>query len=196
MARAKDGGLTAEQIREKADKAEGKKPPKSQKAIGRPPEYQASYAEEAARLCAAQASTDVDLADHFEVSIGTIYRWKTKYPEFSKALKVGKAESDDRVERSLYERAVGYTFDSEKIQVLRDGTVVRVPIREHVPPDTTAQIFWLKNRRPDLWRDVHKLEHGQPGEFDGLTADELRHKLTQEAAILGLSVNPKSDTAH
>ena len=52
------------------------------------------------------------------------------------------------VERSLYSRAVGYSFNSEKIFCNKDGEVTRVPIVEHVPPDVTAQIFWLKNRKP------------------------------------------------
>ena len=62
------------------------------------------------------------------------------------------------VERSLYSRAVGYSFNSEKI-CNKDGEVTRVPIVEHVPPDVTAQIFWLKNRKPTEWRDVQQMEH-------------------------------------
>ena len=63
------------------------------------------------------------------------------------------------VERSLYSRAVGYSFNSEKIFCNKDGEVTRVPIVEHVPPDVTAQIFWLKNRKPTEWRDVQQMEH-------------------------------------
>jgi hypothetical protein len=62
------------------------------------------------------------------------------------SLKVGKEEADARIERSLYRRAVGYSFKSEKIFCNKDGEVTRVPIVEHMPPDVTAQIFWLKNR--------------------------------------------------
>jgi hypothetical protein len=63
------------------------------------------------------------------------------------------------VERSLYSRAVGYSFNSEKIFCNKDGEVTRVPIIEHGPPDVTAQIFWLKNRKPTEWRDVQQMEH-------------------------------------
>jgi CheY-like chemotaxis protein len=56
-------------------------------------------------------------------------------------------------------RAVGYSFNSEKIFCNKDGEVTRVPIVEHVPPDVTAQIFWLKNRKPTEWRDVQQMEH-------------------------------------
>jgi hypothetical protein len=79
--------------------------------------------------------------------------------DFLGSLKAGKEEADDRVERSLYSRAVGYSFNSEKIFCNKDGEVTRVPIVEHVPPDVTAQIFWLKNRDPAHWRDAWQMEH-------------------------------------
>lgn len=128
-------------------------------AGGRPSSYKPEYAEQVAKLCALGA-TDVDLADFFGVSITTICNWKTSHEEFLVALKGGKEPADERVERSLYQRANGYTHDAVKIFPPKgDGAPVIVPYREHVPPDTTACIFWLKNRRPDLWRDKHEMEH-------------------------------------
>jgi hypothetical protein len=124
---------------------------------GRPTEYQEQYVEQAAKLCALGA-TDADLADFFKVSIRTIERWRSVHPEFCRAVKEGKEEADDRVERSLYHRAVGYTFDAVKI-FQHQGQVIEAPFREHVPPDTTAAIFWLKNRRKDEWRDKQEVEH-------------------------------------
>jgi hypothetical protein len=53
-----------------------------------------------------------------------------------------------RVERSLDQRAVGYERDAVKIFCSKDGKITKVPYREHVPPDVTACIFWLKNRDP------------------------------------------------
>jgi hypothetical protein len=64
------------------------------------------------------------------------------------------ADADDRVERSLYNRAIGYSYDAVKIFCSRDGEIIEAPYVEHVPPDVTACIFWLKNRRPQDWRDV------------------------------------------
>ena len=124
--------------------------------MARPSKYKPEFAEQARKLCLLGA-TNVDLADFFKVSINTIDNWSAAHEEFLGALKVGKEEADNRVERSLYQRAVGYTFESEKV-FCQQGAVVRAPTREHVPPDTTAQIFWLKNRRKDEWRD--KQEHG------------------------------------
>jgi hypothetical protein len=125
---------------------------------GRPTAYRHAFAKEAKKL-ARLGATDVEVADFFEVDVRTIYRWKHTIDEFCQALNAGKRKADKRVIHSLYQRAVGYTFDSEKIQIQRDGEIIRAPIREHVPPDTTAAIFWLKNRDPDNWRDKTISEH-------------------------------------
>jgi hypothetical protein len=84
---------------------------------------------------------------------------RAKHVNFCRALKVGKEQADDRVEGSLYQRAVGYTYESCKI-IMPAGAPkpVIVPYLEHVPPDVTAGIFWSKNRRPDRWRDTWHLE--------------------------------------
>jgi hypothetical protein len=119
--------------------------------MSRPSSYTEEMAAQAEALCRLGA-TDQDLAEFFGVSIRTISRWQTQYEAFCRALKEGKSEADARVERSLYQRAVGYSHDAVKI--LQDkGSPVIVPYTEHCPPDTTACIFWLKNRRPDLWRE-------------------------------------------
>jgi hypothetical protein len=79
--------------------------------------------------------------------------------EFLRTLKAGKEVADARVERSLYNRAVGYSYDSEKIFMPAGAKEpVRVPIVVHVPPDVTAQIFWLKNRDPARWRDAWNID--------------------------------------
>ena len=121
-----------------------------------PSSYKADYAEQAAKLCELGA-TDEDLADFFHVAIRTIGNWKTSHPDFLDALKSGKEMADARVERSLYQRAVGYTYDTEKIFQNR-GEVVRAETRTHMPPDVSAQIFWLKNRKPADWRDKQEIE--------------------------------------
>lgn len=128
--------------------------------MGRPSSYKPEFAKQAEKLCELGA-TDEDLADFFEVSIRTISNWKTSQPEFLQALKGGKEAADQRVERSLYQKAVGYTHDAVKI-FQHQGTVIEAPYREHIAPDTTAAIFWLKNRRPDLWRDRQQHEHSGP----------------------------------
>ena len=138
------------------------------KKRGRPSGFDPKCIAIAARACELGA-TDVDLAHLFAVEPSTIHRWAVRYPDFRSALKAGKSKADERVERSLYERAVGYSYESEKLFFDKaqpapkrgeaDKRVVRAKILEHVPPDTTAQIFWLKNRHPEAWRDVHKIEN-------------------------------------
>jgi hypothetical protein len=124
---------------------------------GRPAGYKPEFAEEAKTQCE-EGATDQELADFFKVGVRTLYRWKNNYPEFRQALKVSKDQADDRVERSLYERATGYERDEIDIRVV-NGEIVKTPIRKFYPPDTTAAIFWLKNRKPAQWRDKQDIEH-------------------------------------
>jgi hypothetical protein len=141
-------------------------------AVGRPSLYRPEYAEKAKELCN-NGATDAELADYFEVSITAIKSWKSVHPAFHTALKAGKDIADDRVERSLYEKATGYTFDAVKIFMPAGAQdPVYAQYREHVPPDTTAMIFWLKNRRKAEWRDKQDVEHS--GEVKVEYSDEAR----------------------
>ena len=125
---------------------------------GRPTQYTSETAEQARKLCLLGA-TDQQLADFFEVDVRTVYRWKNEHEEFCQALSVGKEEIDTQVERSLLNRALGYEHEAVKIFCSKDGEVTQVPFREIVPPDTTACIFWLKNRKSQQWRDKQEHEH-------------------------------------
>ncbi|WP_331373789.1 hypothetical protein [Sinorhizobium chiapasense] len=111
-----------------------------------------------ARTLAELGATDLEISQAFEVSIRTIHRWKLQYPEFREALEMGKDAADRKVEDSLFKRATGYSFDSEKIVVI-EGEAQRVEIIEHVPPDVKAGMWWLQNRRPGTWRDVKHIKH-------------------------------------
>lgn len=126
---------------------------------GRPGEYQPGFIPIVAAMSDLGA-TEVQIAQALGVADLTLYRWGVEHPEFCTALKLGKKPADNRVVRSLYHRAVGYSFDAEKIHVNKDGDVTRVPYKEHVPPDTTACIFWLKNRLRGKWTDTQKIDHG------------------------------------
>ena len=133
-------------------------------------------------------ATDDDLAEFFKVHRATIYRWAAKHKEFCDALKAGKDPADDRVERSLYHRAVGYTHDAVKIFLPRGATeAVIVPYKEHVPPDTTAAIFWLKNRRKSEWRDRQEHAVGLPSDFDNMTNEQLAEFIARGSSPPGES---------
>ena len=113
-----------------------------------------------AELACRAGFTDRELAELFDVSLSAIQKWKRQREDFRNALKVGKAEADNRVERSLYERANGYNYEAVKIFMPANREKpVYAPYVEHVPPDVTACIFWLKNRKPSEWRDSQQMEH-------------------------------------
>jgi hypothetical protein len=127
---------------------------------GRPSKFDPAFVEQARKLCELGA-TDEELANFFEVTARTIYRWQAEFPEFCQALKAGKDSADERVIRSLYHRAVGYSHEAVKIFMPAGAdSPVYAPFVEHTPPDTTAAIFWLKNRRRTDWRDKQEVEHG------------------------------------
>lgn len=151
--------------------------------MGRPSKFKPEFVEQARKL-AQLGATDREIADFFEVAESTLNLWKAENEGFSESLKVGKDVADDRVEQALYRRALGYSHDATKIHVSADGKITEVPFTERYAPDTTAAIFWLKNRRRDQWRDVNRSEvavsmnplqelmeqvaaHGRPGPQQG-----------------------------
>jgi hypothetical protein len=121
---------------------------------GRPTDYRPEYAEQARKLCQLGA-TDAELAQFFEVNHSTIFEWRAAHPEFSDALKIGKSFADERMKRSLYQRGIGYDYQSVKIVeegVIgdKDGKltlVKRTTSTEHVAGDVGAQKLWLTNAK-------------------------------------------------
>jgi len=118
--------------------------------------------------------TDVQIASNMGVSPSTLYSWKKKYPELLDSLNNGNEVVDQQVENALLKRALGYKYEEITYS---SGEEIRRVVKE-VRPDITAQIFWLKNRRPDIWLDKKDVEHS--GSFNtsvdlsGLTVKELR----------------------
>ena len=125
-------------------------------AGGRPSKYHNAFVDQAKKL-AALGATDREVAEFFEVDERTLNRWKHAHEEFCLSLKVGKTAADERVEQSLYRRAIGYTQDDTHFSAY-EGKVTQTPFVKIVPPDTTAAIFWLKNRNPAEWRDKVDVE--------------------------------------
>lgn len=106
--------------------------------------------------------TDKQIA---ELKIGiaerTFTKWKARYEAINTALKKGKAPADTLVENMLYKRAIGFTTTETIEEIYEEDGVQRKHIRKvtrEVPPDTTAQIYWLKNRKPKQWRDKRETE--------------------------------------
>lgn len=125
------------------------------KKEGRPTKFDPSMCDLARKYCLLGA-TNPELAEFFEVAESTISKWLAEIPQFSEAVKSGRAQADAEVGAKLFHRATGYEHPDTHISNYQ-GQITETPITKHYAPDTTAAIFWLKNRRPDLWRD--RMEH-------------------------------------
>jgi transposase-like protein len=93
--------------------------------------------------------TDEQIAHNMGISPSTLYAWRTAHPEISEALKKGKDVADYEVESALFKRATGFQYD----EVTLEGGIETKRVTKMVAPDTGAAAMWLKNRRPDKWRD-------------------------------------------
>ena len=108
--------------------------------------------------------TDEQIAENMSVGIRTLYEWKQKYPQISQSLKRGKEVVDLQVENALLKRALGYSYTETTKELIVDKNTgksemrVTKTVEKEVVPDTTAQIFWLKNRKPDKWRDKQDVQ--------------------------------------
>ncbi len=151
---------------------------------GRPTAYDAKYCTIARKLCELGA-TDDDLAEALGVSERTIRTWMVTHEDFSAACRVGKQAADDLVERRFYNRAVGYTYEAEKVFMPAGAPEpVYASYREHVPPDVNAGRFWLQKRRPDQWGEKQSTD-----QFAG--GDSPIAKMI--AACSGTGFRPKED---
>lgn len=153
---------------------------------GRPTSYREEYvdrAEEYARV----GATNAEMAEAFGVAESTFYAWQNEYPEFAEALKRGKLPADTTVANALYEKATGAEWVEEqaiKVKTVQyengkrlkeEERVEVVEVTRRAPPDTTAIIFWLKNRRSTDWRDKQEIDNKHT------VADPLQELLSQIA---------------
>lgn len=120
--------------------------------MARPLKYREEFSRQA-KLAAKAGWTEAKIAKLLGITQATLTRYKKRFPEFCASLKAGKVLADDEVEHSLFQRACGYTVP--EVKVLADGR--KVSILHHYPPNVIACIFWLKNRRPEQWRDRHEI---------------------------------------
>ena len=97
--------------------------------------------------------TDEQIAKNIGINRTTLYDWKKKEVNIADALKKGKEVIDFEVENALLKKALGYTITIKEERLDKDGCIHTLEKDVHIPPDTTAQIFWLKNRKPNNWKD-------------------------------------------
>lgn len=166
--------------------------------IGRPTKFKPEFVE-LARQYAEAGATDREIAGGLGIAPSTFYVFCNMFPEFSDAVKVGKEPSNDRVERSLYDRANGYAYIEQQAVKVKDGKdehgalkerVEIVDVERFIPPDTTSMIFWLKNRRPQQWRDKH--EFLLPVEdYEQLDDDTLQREFLRVAGAVQARVSAR-----
>lgn len=143
------------------------------KKVGRPTKYKSEYPEQAYKLCLLGA-IDKQISDFFDVAVSTVNKWKIEIPEFSESIKRGKNVADTEVAEALFLRACGYSHPEEKI-FNNQGEAMVVETTKHYPPDTTAGIFWLKNRQKETWSDSKKVKVNT--RIQNLTDEELEAEI-------------------
>nr|DAO65178.1 MAG TPA: terminase small subunit [Caudoviricetes sp.] len=104
--------------------------------------------------------TDEQIANNIGISVSCLNNWKNKYVEILESLKRGKEVIDRQVENALLKRALGYEYTETTREYIPELDEMKTTkkVTKQVAPDTTAQIFWLKNRKPDKWRDKQEDE--------------------------------------
>lgn len=114
--------------------------------------------------------TDEQIADNIGISRSTLNSWKDKYSDISDTLKRGKEVVDRQVENALLKRALGYEYTETTREYIPglDEMKTTKKVTKQVAPDTTAQIFWLKNRKPDKWRDKLNRDCSSEDEMEGV----------------------------
>jgi len=173
---------------------------------GRPTKYLRQRHPQRAYELAVKGLTSAEIAGELDVALSTLKAWQEEHSEFSAAIKAGKDAADERVEKALYKRALGYSVKERKdvyarpepdtseqpslleepeqememgLSDLARPELVRSEITsKQVVPDVSAQIFWLKNRQPENWRDKQQQEHSgtvrQEHGVAGMSDEELR----------------------
>lgn len=149
--------------------------------MGRKSAYREEYVQLAENYSLLGA-TDKEMADFFGVTERTLSQWKKEYPEFLQSLKKGKNIADANVASKLYNRAIGYDYEEKHFETKpskKDAPPELVEakrIKKHVPADTTAAIFWLKNRQPEKWRDRKEVDANVnlSDELESMTDEQLQ----------------------
>lgn len=115
------------------------------------------------------------IAKNLGISKATMENYKRDHLDFLTFLKRGKEVVDIEVENALLKRAKGYSYNEITQELVTDketgesSLAVTKVVKKEVAPDTTAQIFWLKNRRPKEWRDKQDIEHSGKIEMPSIT---------------------------
>ena len=128
--------------------------------VGAPTKYNKMFPNQA-KVLASKGFTEMDLAQAFMVCKATITNWKKEHPEFLASINEGREMMDANVEKALIHRAMGYSHKEDKV-FCSEGQIITKEVVKHYPPDPTSIIFWLKNRKPNEWRDKRDIDLNTP----------------------------------
>lgn len=156
--------------------------------VGCPTKYNPQFHPAWAKSLATLGAIDETIASKMNISVPTLIAWKKKYPEFLKALSEGKASIDEQVESALFRRAMGYDYDevTEKPKIIKRNNrpveVMAVAEVKHLQkaPEVLAQMFWLKNRKAENWRDKQEVEHSGNLSYKVIPDDILEEETGEE----------------
>lgn len=175
-------------MKEKKKRGRPKKNIKTQEETkrgrGRPTDYNPEFYPKLAEAYALAGLIDSEIAKKLGISVATLNNWKKEHPDFIESLKQGKSVPDSKVQNALYKNALGYKYEAEKPMTVSDGKAEGSHIEiakyiEHVAPNVTAEIFWLKNRMPDKWREKQEIEHSGSLDINAITPEERKARIEE-----------------
>ena len=154
---------------------------------GRPSKYE-EYVKprllEITALCR-DGYTMEDIAKKLGIAKGTLYEYQNKYKELKDALKKGREVADIEIENALFKSALGYTVEETVKEEDEEGNIKIKTIKKYIVPSQTAQIFWLKNRKPDIWNDRKVIEANTVNRIEvdsikNMSTEEIKELLSEE----------------
>jgi transcriptional regulator with XRE-family HTH domain len=142
------------------------------------------------RKLAERGFTQREMADFFKVGLSTLEYWLKNRPELKQAVQEGREIANAKVERSLYEKAIG--FKTKEIKAFQyEGQILSEEFEKHYPPDTGSAIFWLKNRMPEKWAEMARIDHNHTGTISHKIEELPIQDLPKEQQELLFNLNLK-----
>jgi transcriptional regulator with XRE-family HTH domain len=142
------------------------------------------------RILAERGLTQREMSEFFKVGLSTLEYWLKNRPELKQAIQEGREIADAKVERSLYEKAIGFKIKETKA-FQYEGMILSEEFEKELPPDTGAAIFWLKNRRPEKWADMQHHKHDMRATIHHKVEELPVHELPKEQQELLFNLNLK-----
>ena len=143
------------------------------------------------RTLSEKGFTQREIASFFKVGLSTLEYWLKNKPELKQAVKEGREIADAKVERALYEKATGFKIKEMKV-FSHEGMIISEEFDKELPPDTGAAIFWLKNRKPEMWADTQRVSMNHSGTLNHVQVTDIPvNQLSEQEQELLFNLNLK-----